>query len=126
MAGRIEAYVHSDTMTQNKGACIVEVNCQTDFAARTPEFIEFSKLVARLAYGYGAQDWSELVSLHPEIAEKKTAVEESLGEKVHFRRMDKMDLTSEAWLEAERNGWKGGSKRTVVRDENGKIIGAQG
>lgn len=35
--GRIEPYVHPG----NKLATLVEVNCETDFVARTPEFIAF-------------------------------------------------------------------------------------
>jgi len=35
--GRVEAYVHSG----NKLATIVEVNCETDFVARTEQFIAF-------------------------------------------------------------------------------------
>ena len=35
--GRIEAYVH----TGNQIGCMVEVNCETDFAARSVEFIKF-------------------------------------------------------------------------------------
>lgn len=41
MAGRIEVYVHSDQVTPNKGMGAIEVCSQTDFAARTEEFIEF-------------------------------------------------------------------------------------
>lgn len=35
--GRIEAYVHNG----NQIGCMVEVNCETDFAARSDEFIKF-------------------------------------------------------------------------------------
>ncbi len=40
--GRIETYVHHD----GKLAAIVEVNCETDFVARTPEFVQFCRDVA--------------------------------------------------------------------------------
>lgn len=53
-AGRIESYIHSDNITPNKGGVLVRVTCQTDFAARTNEFIAFSKKVAVLAYAFGA------------------------------------------------------------------------
>ena len=58
MAGRIEAYIHSDSVTPNKGGCLVEVQCQTDFAARTDVFIAFAGKVARLMFGYGANQWT--------------------------------------------------------------------
>jgi elongation factor Ts len=40
--GRIEAYVH----TGNKVGVLLEVNCETDFVARNPEFAQFTKDIA--------------------------------------------------------------------------------
>jgi len=40
--GRVEAYVHHDARV----AVLVEINCETDFVARTPEFIQFCRDVA--------------------------------------------------------------------------------
>ncbi len=40
--GRIESYVHHD----GRLGAIVEVNCETDFVARTPEFLQFCRDVA--------------------------------------------------------------------------------
>ncbi len=40
--GRVESYVHHD----GRLGAIVEVNCETDFVARTPEFIQFCRDVA--------------------------------------------------------------------------------
>lgn len=40
--GRAEAYIHHD----GRLAALVEVNCETDFVARTPEFLQFCKDVA--------------------------------------------------------------------------------
>ena len=40
--GRVEAYVHHD----GRLGAIVEVNCETDFVARTPEFAQFCRDVA--------------------------------------------------------------------------------
>ena len=37
--GRVESYVHHD----GRLAVLVEVNCETDFVARTPEFAQFCK-----------------------------------------------------------------------------------
>jgi translation elongation factor EF-Ts len=47
MAGRIEVYTHSDKSVPNKGGAMVCVRCVTDFAARTDQFINFSKEVAK-------------------------------------------------------------------------------
>ena len=40
--GRIESYVHHD----GRIAAIVEINCETDFVARTSEFTQFCKDIA--------------------------------------------------------------------------------
>jgi len=40
--GRIDAYVHHD----GRLGAIVEVDCETDFVARTPEFVQFCRDVA--------------------------------------------------------------------------------
>ena len=40
--GRVEAYLHHD----GRIAALVEVGCETDFVARTPDFIQFCKDVA--------------------------------------------------------------------------------
>ena len=40
--GRVETYVHHD----GRMAAMVEVNCETDFVARTSEFIQFCRDVA--------------------------------------------------------------------------------
>jgi len=41
-AGRIEAYVHFD----NKLGALLEVNCETDFVARSDDFCQFTKDIA--------------------------------------------------------------------------------
>ena len=120
MPGRIEVYVHSDSVTDNKGACMVEVNCETDFAARTEDFIKFAKLIAQLAYGYNAQDWEDLVNQYAPIARIREEVEEKLGEKVNFTRVQRMTVSRGGSVTKDKHG------RTVVRDETGKIIGMQG
>ena len=40
--GRIESYVHNGA----KMAAMVEINCETDFVARTPDFLELCKNIA--------------------------------------------------------------------------------
>lgn len=67
--GRIESYVHSDRITENKAGVLVKVECDTDFAAKTDEFKAFSARVAKMACGFGAPEviaddasaWDDLV-----------------------------------------------------------------
>lgn len=57
--GRIEAYVHSDRITENKAGVLVKLTCDTDFAAKTDEFKAFATKVAKLACGFGPGETSE-------------------------------------------------------------------
>lgn len=69
--GRIESYLHSDDVTENKGGAIVCVTIKSDFAARTKEFIGYTKRVAKMAYA---------ASFMEEVPEKITATVEILGD----------------------------------------------
>lgn len=82
MVGRIETYIHSDHITPNKGGVILCVKCDTDFAARTPEFIEFSKLAAKRAFASGANDWEGVADLFPDVEDARIELEKKLREKV--------------------------------------------
>jgi len=83
-AGRIETYVHSDSVTANKGGCMVRVRCDTDFAARTKEFIQFAKEVAQFAYGAGAERWEDVIETRafPELEDERQKLQEFLKEHV--------------------------------------------
>jgi hypothetical protein len=82
MAGRIEAYIHSDSVVSNKGGCLVEAQCQTDFAARTDIFIAFARKLARSMFGFSASQWSELVEHCPELEAERCQLEKELKERV--------------------------------------------
>lgn len=81
-AGRIETYTHSDKSTSNKGVAVVGVYCQTDFAAKTPEFIAFCKEVAKFAYASEYPSWNEICDTFPSILRWHYELEKLLKEKV--------------------------------------------
>ena len=82
MVGRIETYIHSDNITPNKGGVLIYVKCDTDFAARTPEFIEFSKLAAKRAFASGAENWNAAADLFPDVEDARIELEKKLRETV--------------------------------------------
>ena len=82
MVGRIETYIHSDNITPNKGGVLIYVKCDTDFAARTPEFIEFSKLATKRAFASGAEDWNDVADLFPDVEDARIELEKKLRETV--------------------------------------------
>jgi elongation factor Ts len=50
--GRVEAYLHHD----GRVAAVVEVNCETDFVARTPDFQQFCRDVAMQVAAMGSDN----------------------------------------------------------------------
>jgi translation elongation factor EF-Ts len=82
-AGRIETYTHSDKSTANKGVAVVGVYCQTDFAAKTPEFIAFCKELAKFAYASEEYpSWYEICDTFPSILRQHYELEKLLKETV--------------------------------------------
>ena len=93
MAGRVECYLHSDGMTENKGGALVEVCCDTDFGAKTAEFVEFAKHAAKRVYGFQVAKWEELVAQHPEAEDRRKAAEAAIGEKVRVCQIKLVNLS---------------------------------
>lgn len=79
-AGRIESYLHSDATTPNKGGALVKIACQTDFASRTPEFIDFARRAARMAYAVSATSWVDVIAAFPDIEDDRTVLSKNLRE----------------------------------------------
>jgi len=96
MPGRIETYIHSDAITQNKGGCLIEVSCQTDFAAKEPEFVKFCKDLARWCYGFSIEKWEDIavIPMDTGLPERKRSLEDLLGEEVKLIRVARMELGS--------------------------------
>ena len=104
MPGRIEHYIHSDASVENKVGCLVEVTCETDFAAKDEKFKSFSQIVAKYACAYRVKSWTELlegmlgkpIDLHAE----KMKLENELKEKINVTKIALMILDGEACLGA--------------------------
>lgn len=82
MVGRIECYLHSDNSTQHKGACVVKVSTQTDFATKGDEFIEFCKECAKFAYAAQSENWCDVVEVFPFLDDKRKALIKDLKEEI--------------------------------------------
>lgn len=74
--GLIEAYVH----TGNRIGALVELNCETDFVARTPEFGRLAHDLAMQVVAYGAKYVSR-EDMPPQILEQKRATYRSQAER---------------------------------------------
>mgnify|MGYP000859495044 CR=1 FL=1 len=82
MPGRIESYLHSDNSSSNKGGSLVFIETQTDFSAKTEEFIAFAKEVAKMVYASDKLTWKDVIEVFPHIEEKRLALEKEIKEKI--------------------------------------------
>lgn len=89
--GRVETYVHSDEVTENKGACIVSVRCQSEAAARTAEFKKFCEKAAMRHYA-AAVVGVPVDEVFPEMAEDKADLEKALKEQIVITGVTVMQL----------------------------------
>lgn len=90
--GRIETYMHSDSITRNKGGCLVRVLSQTDFAAKTDQFTKFCKKAAQMLYGFKKDTWEKLLKEYPDIEQDRLNLEKELGERITVDQVLIMDL----------------------------------
>jgi translation elongation factor EF-Ts len=82
--GRIDHYLHSDAVTRNKGGALVKIICDTDFAARTDEFIMFGSKVAKFAYAASATCWNDIAEVYPELAVEWEQLCKKLRERIEI------------------------------------------
>lgn len=75
--GRAEAYIHSG----NKIGVLVEVNCETDFVARSEDFIKFTKDLAMHIAAMNPADVAALLA-QPYVKEPSKSIQDLLNELV--------------------------------------------
>ena len=92
--GRVEAYVHHD----GRLGAIVEVDCETDFVARTPEFQQFCKDLALHVAAMSPEGNDALLS-QPFVKDPATSIEALVkaliaktGENVVIRRFSRFEI----------------------------------
>jgi elongation factor Ts len=70
-------------------AVLVEVNCETDFVARSDEFLEFARSVGRAALEHAPADLNALLALEhgaSTLEDQRRALIAKIGEKISVRR----------------------------------------
>lgn len=85
-AGRIaaEGVVVVNSLNLHE-ACMVEVNSETDFVARNPDFQEFARRVTNVCLANGHL-CTEPLSSHKDLALELTQMIATIGENIHLRR----------------------------------------
>ena len=94
-AGRVAAEGRIVAAQANGNAVLVEVNCETDFVTKNPDFVKFSDTVADVALKSGAADIDALkAAAYPgasNVEEAAKALIATIGEKIDVRRVARVE-----------------------------------
>ncbi|UGB37424.1 translation elongation factor Ts [Frateuria soli] len=96
-ASRVAAEGRVVTAQADGKAVLVEVNCETDFVTKNPDFVKFSDTVAEVALKSGAADVAALnAAAYPgagSVEEAAKGLVATIGEKIEVRRMARVETT---------------------------------
>ena len=84
-AKRIAAEGVIASLSNNNKACMVEINCETDFVARDTLFTNFAQEVVTKLFSKGNLSFDELVE--GKIEKERTRLIQELGENIVIRRV---------------------------------------
>jgi elongation factor Ts len=87
--GAVGTYLSAD----GKLAAMVEVNCETDFVAKNPDFAAFTKALAELVASANPADVAALSALRigdKTVEETRQALVQKIGENITVRRFERM------------------------------------
>ena len=90
--GAIGAYIADDGRT----GAMVEVNCETDFVAKNPEFAEFAKALAKLVATENPRDVAALSDLKiggDTVENVRQKLVQKIGENIAVRRFERIETT---------------------------------
>jgi elongation factor Ts len=118
-AGRIaaEGVVAAHISTEGRTGALVEVNCETDFVAKNPEFVALSAAVAELVASRNPRDVAALGELPLKgqtVEEARKALAGKIGENLAIRRFVRMEAKGRLAVYIH-----GGAKIGVLVDYSG-------
>lgn len=82
-----EGIVLTKISDDKKSGVMVEVNCETDFVARSEDFVLFANLILESAASKKAKNLDEFLKSNPTISEKLSDIMGKVGEKVEVSRI---------------------------------------
>ncbi|MCA0388940.1 MAG: translation elongation factor Ts [Bacteroidetes bacterium] len=85
--GRISAKVSED----KKYGVLVEVNCETDFVAKSDDFVAFSKQITDIAFSKKIKSSAELIESVPEVTDLLNELTAKIGEKLEVSRVASLE-----------------------------------
>ena len=92
-ASRIAAEGLSTVVIDGNSACVVEVNCETDFVAKNEKFVNLVNTIANTIVKSNATTMEEAQALSCEegtISDYVTSMTATIGEKISFRRFERL------------------------------------
>jgi len=96
-ASRVAAEGRIVSSQKDGAAVLVEVNCETDFVTKNPDFVKFSDAVADVALKSGAADVAALnAAAYPgggTVEEAAKGLVATIGEKIEVRRMARVETS---------------------------------
>ncbi len=97
-ASRIASEGAAYAWVEGNAGTLVEINCETDFVAKTDDFASLVKDVAALVNAKGPNDVEEALTLPAgggTLGEKLTEKVAKIGEKISFRRFVRFEIPAE-------------------------------
>lgn len=82
-----EGIVLTKIFDDQKAGLMVEVNCETDFVARSEDFTSFANFVLQAAAASSAGSRDELLASNPAVSDKMTEIMGKVGEKIEISRV---------------------------------------
>lgn len=82
-----EGMVVTRVSSDRKKAAVIEVNCETDFVAKSEDFVKLANDVADTVLNSGAENVEQLLNSNKELSNKVTDVMGKVGEKVEISRV---------------------------------------
>ena len=98
-----EGVVVFATSSDNKTAALLELNCETDFAAKNSDFVDFSKKVAQLALDGKISTLEALKASSfgdSDVATALTQLISTVGENMNLRRLELIEAPEDGFLVA--------------------------
>lgn len=121
-----EGIVSAKVSDDKKYGVLVEVNCETDFVAKSDDFVAFSKEVTELAFTKKANDIDAFLEATPEITTMLNEMTAKIGEKLQVSRvayLDSADGMVDFYIHyGDRLGSLVAFKNVAVTDENLKPV----
>jgi len=83
-----EGVIITKVSDDKKYASIAEINCETDFVAKSNDFVNFAKLVIDKVHKTKTKSVDELLTNNPDLKDKLNEVLGKVGEKIKISRID--------------------------------------